>query len=71
MLIKFSHAHEVLPRSWGTFMRTRRNYESVLSQDDDSQLKMAYIKGGKPRNETSGYGENWQTDKEKNKLKLK
>jgi len=35
-----SYAHEVLPCSCGCFMRTRGDYESVLSQDDDSR-KMA------------------------------
>jgi hypothetical protein len=51
----YSYAHDDLPCLCGCFMRTRRDYESrsVLRQDDNSRLKMAYIKGGKPRNETT------------------
>jgi hypothetical protein len=48
-------------------MRTRGDYESVLNQDDDSR-KMAYIKGGKPRYETSGI---WIRRELVNKQKLK
>src|ERR1700686_3004477 len=55
MLMRFSHAHDVLPCSRG-FLCGERD-EGVLRQDDDSR-KMAYIKGGIPRNGTSREGGN-------------
>jgi hypothetical protein len=57
MPMRFSHAHDVLPCSWG-FLCGERD-EGVLRQDDDSR-KMAYIKGGIPRNfGMPGEGGNW------------
>jgi hypothetical protein len=47
-----THAHDILPCSCCYFMPTRGDYESVLSQDNGLRKK-AYIKRGKPRNETS------------------
>jgi hypothetical protein len=64
MFVRFSHAREVRPRSCGFLMRTRGDCGSLPSQDGDSQSKLAYIKGGKSRNEMSRQGENWRTDKE-------
>jgi hypothetical protein len=67
MRMTFSHAHVLLSLLFnvvnlGTssqwrpfyFMPRRGDYESVLSQDSDDTRKMAYIKGGKSRNKTSG-----------------
>jgi hypothetical protein len=52
MLMRFSHALEVQAWSCGCFMLMRGDYESVLSQENDSR-NIAYIKGGKLRNETT------------------
>ena len=49
MLMRFSHAHPLIVHEREGIADAYR----LPSQDVDSLLNMAYIKGGKPRNETT------------------